>query len=988
MTAAGVQPRLFTVPSGIPFARALCAGLVDRAGGGPLELADTLIFVPTRRAARALRESFAETIRGAALLPRIVALADVDDDDPDGSDLPESADSLPVIPGLRRRFLLATLVQHWGAARGVPVPLHHAVNSAGELGAFLDEAITHSADLSRLLELAPADLAAHWNEVVSFLNIIAVQWPKLLETENAIEAAENRERNLRALARKLTEAPPKTPVIAAGSTGSIPATAELLKAVAFLPTGAVVLPGLDTALDEDGWRTLDPSHPQFGLKRLLAHVGASRDDVVPWPTLPELYPNRINRVRFISEALRPAPTTDAWLKFVGTARGEATAALSNISLVEARTTREEALVVACALREALEIPGRKAALVTPDRALARRVAAELIRWDIAVDDSAGIPLSGTVPGTFLALLARAVAERMAPLPLLALLKHPLAAGGAEPAQFRRRVRDLEIAIFRGLRPDPDLAGIARRLKNEKIPTDLLLWFAGISRLLDEMADAMRRPDADLGELAQLHAAAAEALATTPTKTGAERLWGQPAGEAAAALMSELCRDGAGIPLHPAGHYADVFRELAQLRAVRPNYNLHPRLAILGPLEARLLDFDLIILGSLNEGKWPAQTATDPWLSRPMRHALGLDSPERRIGLAAHDFASLAASRTVLLTRSQKQNGSPTVPSRWLLRLKQLASGMGVETMLNARSDLIKWANQLDRSDPVKRATRPAPAPPAAVRPRSLSVTEIETWIRDPYAIYAKHVLRLRPLDTVDQEPGPAERGSAIHRAMERFLISFPGTLPHDALDEFLRMGRQAFVETGADPSALALWMPRFERAARWFIAYESGRRQNIERSFVEIRGVWKIRSEFGFELRGRADRIDVFAGGHAAIIDYKTGRAPSNRQIQQLLTPQLPLEGAMLLDGAFPEIRVSALSNLVHVQLTGADPPGRELAADLDANVSAAEAGRLLCQLVQRYENPAEPYRSRVAPYRMRDAGDYDHLARVAEWWLADEDEP
>ena len=884
--------------------------------------------------------------------------------------------------------MLATLVQHWGAARGSPIPLHHALNSAGELGGFLDEAITQGADLSRLTELAPADLAAHWNEVVSFLNIVAVQWPKLLETENVIEAAEGRDRNLRALARKLAEAPPNTPVIAAGSTGSIPATAELLKTIAFLPAGAVVLPGLDTSLDEEGWRTLDPSHPQFGLKRLLANIGASRDDVIPWSPLPESYPARTDRIRFISEALRPPPATDAWLEFIESAGAEAPKGLNNVSLIEARNLREEALVIACAMREALDVPERKTALVTPDRALARRVAAELSRWDIVVDDSAGAPLSGTAPGTFLALLARAAAERMAPLPLLALLKHPLAAGGEEPMQFRRSVRELEIESLRGLRPDPDLEGVAHRLENKKIRGSLRLWFARVSRLLDQMATAMQRMDADLGELAQLHASAAETLAATPSKSGAERLWSGPAGEAAAALLSELSRDGAGISLHPASHYADVFQELVQLRAVRPNYNLHPRLAILGPLEARLLDFDLVILGGLNEGKWPAQTSSDPWLSRPMRNALGLESPERRIGLSAHDFASLAASPMVLLTRSQKENGSPAVPSRWLMRLKQLASGLGPEKLLSARSDLMKWAAELDRADPVKRATRPAPAPPVAARPRSLSVTEIETWIRDPYAIYARHVLRLRPLDPIDQEPGPAERGSAIHRAMERFLTLFPGALPHDALDELSRLGRQAFVDAGAGASALALWMPRFERAARWFLAYESRRRKNIERSFVEAKGVWKIPSSLGFELRGRADRIDLFPGGKADILDYKSGRVPTNRQIQQLLSPQLPLEGAMLLAGAFADITISGLANFVHVKLTGGDPPGCELVAELDANQSAEQAGRLLAQLVQRYEQPAESYRSRVAPFRMREAGDYDHLARVVEWWLVDEDEP
>lgn len=978
------QPQLFTIPSGIPFARALCAGIIERAGNGPLALADTLVLVPTRRATRALREAFATALDGAALLPRIVALADVDEE-ADGADLPGSLDDLPAIAPLRRHLLLANLVQHWGAARGTPIGLHQALNSAGELAGFLDEAITQGADLSRLAELAPADLAAHWSEVVSFLNIVAVQWPKLLQAENATEAAANRDRNLLALAQKLAAAPPKAPVIAAGSTGSIPATAQLLRTIAFLPTGAVVLPGLDTHLDEDAWQAVDPTHPQYGLNRLLAHIGAVRDQVRPWSPLPDSWPERNLRVRFLSEALRPPPTTDSWRDFVEVSRGEAAAALKNLSLIETRNTREEAAVIACAMREALERPGHTAALVTPDRDLARRVAAELRRWDIAIDDSAGVPLASTRPGTFLALLARAAAERFAPISLLALLKHPLASGGEDTASFRSKTRELERCALRGLRPDAGLKGIASRLSGEKVPVALRDWFAKLSRMLEAFAAAIEQTNADLGELAQNHAAAAEALAATATASGAARLWSGAAGESAAGLLSEIARDGAGTVLHPASHYAEIWTELAQVRAVRNPYNLHPRLSILGPLEARLLDFDLVILGGLNEGKWPAQTSSDPWLSRPMRRELGLESPERRIGLAAHDFATLAASRTVLLTRSQKENGSPAVPSRWLLRLSQLALGLDAKQLLGTRSELADWAGKLDRAPAIPRPPRPAPAPPTAVRPRLLSVTEIETWFRDPYAIYARHVLRLRPLDPLDEEPGPAERGTAIHRALERFLGSFPDSLPADAVDELLRLGREAFVRAGADAPVLALWMPRFERAARWFVDYERARRIKIERSMIEVTGIMPVASSFGFQLKGRADRIDIVGAGQASILDYKTGRVPTGKQLESLFAPQLPLEGVMLLAGAFGKTGAASLAQFVHVQLTGGDPPGEECIAKVDANELAGKARRLLEQMVARYENPAEPYRSRVAPFRIREAGDYDHLARVREWWDSEE---
>lgn len=981
------RPRVFTIPSGIPFARALCQGIAAHAGVDPLAISEALLFVPTRRAGRALREVFGETLKGATLLPRIMALGDMDEDDIESP--PEDIRIAPAIAPLRRRLLLSMLVQRWGRVRAAPVPIVQAVTHAGELARFLDEAVTQGADLRKLKYLAPDGLAAHWQEVLRFLDIVAEKWPPVLAAEGASEPAAHRDANLRALAGKLEAAARRGQVIAAGSTGSIPATAELLKTIAHLPNGAVVLPGLDADLDAASWDALEPAHAQFGLRQLLAHIGITRGDVEPWPYLPESYAGRGARVHFLSEALRPPPTTDAWRDLVETGAGELAGALDKVRLIEAANLREEALAIACALREALEIKTRTAALITLDRGLARRVAAELTRWDIRIDDSAGLALSSTPPGAYLALLARAAAEDFSPVALLALLKHPLAAGGETRAAFRSQARTLEMLALRGLRPEPGLAGIASRLaRNEKAPERLKHWFANLARRLEPLARAMRTTNATLGDLARVHALAGEALATTDTEGGAGVLWRGPAGEAAAKLFDELVRDGADIALDDARHYAELFRNLAAERVVRPPYDRHPRLAILGPLEARLLHFDLVVLGGLNEGSWPAEAATDPWLSRPMRAALGLEPPERRTGLAAHDFATLSASPNVLLTRALKENGTPTMPSRWLLRIRQLAKGLKLEAALASGHDPLNWARAIDSAPREKRTVRPVPRPPVAARPRALSVTEIETWLRDPYAIYAKHVLKLKPLDPIELEAGPAQRGIAVHRAMERFLKAFPDVFPADALTQLIVLGDKAFAEAGAPATILALWRPRFERAARWFLAYEMERRRKIARSAVEVRGSLAVRPPETFTLVGRADRIDIFPDRAAAIIDYKTGRVPSHKQIREFVSPQLPLEAAMLMGGAFGELRASSVRELVHIKLSGAGIAGEATSAELkDVNQTAKEALKRLNGLVGRYLAAAQGYRSREMPFRITDVGDYDHLARVREWSLATEEE-
>jgi ATP-dependent helicase/nuclease subunit B len=978
----GAAPKVFTIPSGENFARVLATGVLRQTGRDPLALADVTLLVPTRRAARTLQEEFARAQEGAALGPRIRALGDLDADETLLTSGEDELDLPPAIAPLRRRLLLATLIERWALARGTPLPFAQAVSHAGELGRFLDEVTTQGADLAKLKDLAPAAFAAHWQDVMGFLRILSEQWPPVLAAEGAIEPAARRDAMLRRYAARLAAAPPSAPIIAAGSTGSIPATAELLKTIAYLPTGAVVLPGLDTDLDSPSWDALEEGHAQFGLRQLLQHIGATRDEVTPWSEA------RVNgaRANFLSEALRPPPTTDAWRAVLE--RGLPAEALRNFALVEAANPRQEALVIALALREALETPQRRAALVTPDRGLARRVSAELKRWDIGIDDSAGTPLARTPPGAFLALLARAAAERFAPVPLLALLKHPLAAGGRERAAFRRQVRALEIAVLHGLRPAPGLAGIDMALakkeqEGRKPPPWLRDWFARLAEMLAPFAALMEPETAPLPELVRGHAETAEALAATDDESGLKNLWRGDAGKSAATLIAELIAQGSGITLTPAKNYADLFRDLAEARSVRLAFGGHPRLAILGPLEARLQQFDLVILAGLNEGTWPAEAATDPWLSRPMREAIGLEAPERRIGLAAHDFSSLAAGADVLMTRALKQDGAPANASRWLLRIRQLAKGLKQDSALDSRANLLVWGGGIDRAALIARAPRPEPRPPLPARPRRLSVTSVERWLRDPYAIYGRHVLRLDRLDPIDVDPGPRERGNAIHKALERFLTEYPGAMPADAFGTLCAIGEEEFAKAGASPAVMALWRPRFERAAEWFLHYEANQRASLSRAFVERKADLHIDVPGGaFVLRGRADRIDVSPEGLADIVDYKTGRVPTSKQINALYAPQLPLEAAMLMEGGFADVDARRVDQLIHVRLTGGDPPGELCVFEGDATAKATEALARLRVLISRYDDPATPYRSREIVEKTTFAGDYDHLARVGEWSL------
>ncbi|MBT5416144.1 MAG: double-strand break repair protein AddB, partial [Rhodospirillaceae bacterium] len=756
------RPGVYTIPPGASFLETLARGVLDETGGDPLALSDYRILLPTRRAVRALAEAFLRQGDGEAmLLPRLVPIGDVDEDELSFAlaEAAPDADALavpPAIPELRRRLLLAELIVEQSGGR---LDADHAIRLAAELARLVDQVQTEGLDFTDLDRLVPTDYAEHWQITLDFLRLVTGRWPARLAEEGAIDPADRRNRLLAAQAARWIAAPPPGPVIAAGSTGSIPATADLLAVVAGMPRGRVVLPCLDRDADDESWRLLAeaaPTHPQHGLARLLARIGIDRNRVADWPGS-EPGPAARARARFVAEAMRPAERTDAWRRLaVEDGKSVTPESVAGLRRVVCPTPREEAAVIALLLREVLEEPGRTGALITPDRALARRVAAELRRWGIEIDDSAGQPLGSTPVGAFLRLSARAAAEGFAPVTLLALLKHPLAAAGQAPARLRARVRALERAVLRGPRPAPGLAGLRRAVESldEKkmakeradalaLVDDLAARAAGFSALLAE-----RR--AGLADLIAAHLGFAEALAESDENSGAARLWRGEDGESAAALAAELHRSAGGLPPVAGADYPALFEALIAGPVVRPRWGRHPRLFIWGPLEARLLHADRLILGSLNEGVWPADPPPDPWLSRPMRSRFGLPLPERRIGLSAHDFAQALGARDVVLTRAERVEGAPTVPSRWLLRLETTMRAAG----LFATDPAIReawdggpwqaWQDRLDRPERIAPCPRPAPRPPLAARPRRLSVTAIGTLMRNPYGVYARHVLDLRP----------------------------------------------------------------------------------------------------------------------------------------------------------------------------------------------------------------------------------------------------
>ncbi len=1022
-----MAPRVFTIPASAPFLPTLIEALTSGklgfaadAARDPLALAAATLFLPTRRACRLARDAFLHALKvDGAILPRIVAIGDIDEDEiafaeAAAGDIAADALALPeALGGLERRLLLTRLVTAWAkspelhGSSGSPLVAQTpaaACALADDLARFIDDMTTRNVSWDRLDDLVPDMFDPYWQLTLKFLRIARETWPGVLHERGLIEPAARRDALIKAEAARLSRNV-DAPVIAAGSTGSIPATAELIATIARLPHGAVVLPGLDTDLDEPSWRLIEdaPGHPQFAMQALLARIGIGRDAV-------ENLAAPRGRERFLSEALRPAATTDAWRQVAAEPAFDAhlQAALGALTVIEAANAEDEALVIAVALRQAVH-DGKTAALVTPDRALGRRVLAALKRWNIAAEDSGGDALADTPAGIFARLAAEAALGGLAPIVLLALLKHPLLRLGMSERQ--RAVAALERAILRGPRPRAGSAGLAHALtgfrtllerfrRDEPVDlhrsdprivlTDTELAAASdlVARLSEALAplESLGKAPRPLSEFASHHRAVLAALSRGGEEDAA---FTGPDGSKLADALDELTNSkaAAGLPVEPSD-YVELFAAALAGRVVRRPSRPGLRVRILGPLEARLTDSDRVVLGGLVEGAWPPESKTDAWLSRPMRLALGLDLPERRIGLSAHDFAQMLGAREVILTHAAKIAGAPTVPSRFVQRLTAVA-GPRWQAAVERGGAYLHWARELDRPERVAAEPQPAPKPPRAARPTGLSVTDIENWLRDPYTIYAKYILRLAPLDAVDVAPGAAERGSVIHAAIGDFTKLFAAALPPDPVRELITLGRAYFAALEDFPEARAFWWPRFERIARWFVDWELQRRPGIAAISAEIRGEIDIALADGtFKLRGIADRIERNADGRYVILDYKTGSARTEKQVRTGLAPQLTLEAAILRQGGFKDgfeafPAGASVAEIGYVLLKGGARPGepKPIAfTDGTADSQADRALQKLTELARRFADDNEPYRSLVHPMWTTSYGDYDHLARVKEW--------
>ena len=978
-SGAGRRPRVYTIPAHRAFADTLVAGLIRQAGPDPLALARGLILLPNNRAVRATTDAFVRASGGALLLPRLVPLGSPDIgeaigaalDPADGDDPPP-----PAVAPMQRRMILARLVAEERAAAGSPIDAAEAVRLAGDLCTTLDQLLVEEISPAALrdIDLAP-DLTEHWQRALSTFGVVLDRWPGELVRLGRIDAAARRVMVLDRLVARWRGTPPTGFVCAAGITDTAPAVARLLRCVADLPFGSTVFAGLDLALPPEEWDALGPhaadpttgfvrrsieTHPQFHVKLMLDRMGVGRCEVRAWRggSGPDA---GAARGRAIANALAPAIFTGKWTALKAEDRR-----LSGVEAAEFASPGDEAQGIALALREALEEEGRTAALVTPDRGLARRVAAHCARWGITIDDSAGRPLAILPPGTLLLALAEAAAQRFAPLALLTLLKHPLVRSGDQRLPWLDQVRRLDRAL-RGPRPAAGLAGVAAHLRTVETAT----WWAEVDAVLAPIEAAFAQGDQPLTGIVA-------ALRDTAATLCGDALWAGPAGRAASDYLADLeAEAGRGPPLIAPDGVAPLLQTMLAEIAVRAQQGGHPRLAIYGLIEARLQSADTMILGGLNEGVWPGRPAPDPWLAPKVRATLGLPGLERAIGLAAHDFGQALGAPRVLMTRARRDASSPTLASRLWLRLQAMAG----DRFDRARG-LERWTHALD--DPGEHAPERRPAPCPVQRPTRISVTEIDRLKADPYAFYARRILGLMPLDPVDADPSPAWRGSAVHDILERWWVD------HRCAPEALHpMALAMLGDASTHPLLRALWRPRLMAGIDWIAAHLADRTAaGLAVLSAEGKGAVPVA---GVTLSGRFDRVDRLPDGTLGIVDYKTGKPPSTRAVREGFSLQLGMLGWIAEQGGFDGVRGTAgafeywslgrSKDGFGYVASPVDPEGKKdriVTADFTrmAHASFVEAAGL-------WLTGTEPFTAKLVP-EYAPYAEYDQLMRRDEWYGRD----
>ncbi len=957
--------KIFNISSSNCFVDVLADKLLEDYKDNLLALADVLILLPNRRACRSLSEAFVR-LKGMkpTILPQMKAIGDIKEDELvlSGTNIEKELLNIPpVIEQIERKMLFMRLImkryEDFGLER---ISLSQACFLAQELGNLIDIAQMYNLDWNNLEKVVPEEYASHWQETLKFLAIITKHWPDILNERGVVDSGWRKNKLIEIQAEIWKKQKPKQRIIVAGTTAVSPVMKKLVKEVLQLENGEVWLYGLDMLLEEEAFESVDETHPQFELKQLIDYLEIKRNEIEKI-----VISKDETREKLISEIMRPAEYSDEWRNIKNSLNKKG---LEGLKLIECEDQRKEALSIALLIRRSLNEKNKTIALITPDRGLARRVASELLRWNIFVDDSAGIPLVNTKWGIFMRLCAEAVLPNVEKDRLLACMKNSMCLFGKNKEEVNKLVYCLDKDIFRKKEKNEEAEGFLKDFQYKA----------------EDFANVFMKERGCLSNILRKHILFAESLADSIEIKGFENLWKEEDGEAGALFINDWIDKADILGDINTSEYINLFEAMMNGIMVRNKSSSNKCVRILGPIEARLSHFDTIILGGCNEGVWPVLPDADPWMSRPMKKEFGLELPEKQIGVLGLDFSNLLGANNVYLTRAKMNSGTPTIKSRWWMRLETVLQAIEYDKENLLDKDILNLVELLDVPERQIKIKAPSPKPPVEARPRKMSASAFEKLLRDPYGVFAEYILKLKPLDDLDKETDARDFGNLVHKVLEDFNNKYPTKYPENAEQELIRLGEKELEDGEFAKEKKVFWYPKMIKMMKWIAENEDDYRKKVRRVNSEVWGkvCFENLSGGNFELYAKADRVDETIDGKVNIIDYKTGQARTVAEIKKGYAPQLPIEGIIAEKGGFENIKKADVDSLMYWKLGN-----KTVQVNEDISEVLSETEKHIVEVVNLFDFETTGYISRPNPKSAPQYSDYEHLARVKEWSVKEDGE-
>ncbi len=977
---------VFNISPRYPFLEVLASYVIETAKRDNLNIANDLILLPTRRSCRHLKEVFLNLSGNmATLLPTILPLGDIDENglaflDYENEKLDDGLP--PSISAIERNLILSYIIKkHTPSMPNISE--EQAYSLAVDLAHLMDTVEMEELSFTNLKDIVPEEYSEHWQETLNFLKVITEEYPKLLKSINLLNPIDRKIKLIKKQVEFWKKYPPRGRVFAGGSTGSLVPIAYMLRFIANMDNGYLILPGLDKNISDADFKlltsdypTTNQNHPQYGLLKLIKSLGLKISDVPELPMFKKYDVADSARELLSSHIMLSSDMNDSWQNLPELDEN----ILDDVSELTLKDEAEEVFAIASLLRKTVD-ENKRALLITPDRKIAKSVASELKRWNIIVDDSAGTPASDTTTGNYIILILKMIYDNFSPYSLLAVLKHKYTHLGFDSDTLKRAVFELENNVLRGKNGIDTLEKMLNISTDSPLANDLLLKVQSLTNEYSYlMGDTQKY---SMYDLFVRHLKLVENFVLSDDVNINEILWNSDLHSSLStelknllSSLKDISEQDTEIDKMTAPAYFIFISNYLLSLSLRPTKSAHPNIAIMNSIEARLMSADLYIMAGLNEDTFPSITSDDPWMSRPMKAKFKLPLPERKIGLSSHDFVEFFCKKNVVMTHAVKVNGLNTITSRWLTKLDAIATLRGIKRK-NTLGNMVKsWLASFENETIGVRCERPRPCPPVYARPKKLSATWIEKWYRDPYIIFANKILRLKKLDDINPEVGPAEFGTIIHNSLEEFKKRNMSTFA-----ELVGLMFNNAVQYQDIPQ-IDFWYSKFREVAKWFVDYEASIKQSISISYQEEEGALSLTDDF--TITAKADRIDITKDNRAYIYDYKTGTPPSITEVENGYAPQLPIEALILKNNGFANIKTNAkVVGVRYIKLTGSDN-GKitEVCDSIDEVVDKAMDN--LLKTINAFSLEATPYLSRPNPNKVGHAienySEYEHLARVSEW--------